>query len=135
MGKLLEASAYLHDAGHYISDMSHHKHSFYLVANSDMPGFTRSERTLIAMLCRYHRKSMPTVQHDAFQSLNPEGRRAVMMLAPLLRIGFGLEPTRISSSGQANALPTCSERFTLARSCLRGPSEAIRASATIAASE
>ena len=91
MGKLLEASAYLHDAGHYISDMSHHKHSFYLVANSDMPGFTRSERNLIAMLCRYHRKSMPTVQHDAFQSLNPEGRRAVMMLAPLLRIADGLD--------------------------------------------
>jgi exopolyphosphatase/guanosine-5'-triphosphate,3'-diphosphate pyrophosphatase len=91
MGKLLEAAAYLHDTGHYISDMSHHKHSFYLVANSDMPGFTRSERNLIAMLCRYHRKSMPAANHDAYQTLNTEGRRAVLMLAPLLRIADGLD--------------------------------------------
>lgn len=91
MGKLLEAAAYLHDAGHYISDMSHHKHSFYLVANSDMPGFTRLERNLIALLCRYHRKSMPAAQHDAYQSLNTESRRAVLMLAPLLRIADGLD--------------------------------------------
>ena len=38
-GKLLEAAAYLHDIGHFVSDTSHHKHSAYLVANSDLPGF------------------------------------------------------------------------------------------------
>src|SRR5690348_753333 len=39
-GKLLEAAAYLHDIGHFVSDLGHHKHSAYLVANSEMPGFT-----------------------------------------------------------------------------------------------
>ena len=39
-GGLLEAAAYLHDSGHYVSDTRHHKHSYYLVTNSDMPGFT-----------------------------------------------------------------------------------------------
>ncbi len=29
LGKLLQASAYLHDIGHYVSDTSHHKHSYY----------------------------------------------------------------------------------------------------------
>src|SRR5262249_23360470 len=58
-GKLLEAAAYLIDTGHYISSVSHHKHSYYLVSNSDMAGFTDRERFSIAALCRYHRKTLP----------------------------------------------------------------------------
>jgi len=90
-GKLLEASAYLHDIGHFVSDSSHHKHSYYLVAHSDMPGFTDQERQIIALLCRYHRRSMPTVRHTPFQAMDPECRRTVMLLAPLLRIADSLD--------------------------------------------
>ena len=90
-GKLLEASGYLHDIGHYVSDTSHHKHSYYLVANSDLPGFTDSERQMIALLCRYHRKAMPTARHSLFQTLDPDVRRAITLLAPLLRIADSLD--------------------------------------------
>jgi exopolyphosphatase/guanosine-5'-triphosphate,3'-diphosphate pyrophosphatase len=90
-GKLLEAAAYLHDIGHYVSDMRHHKHSYYLVENSDMPGFTDPERQLIAHLCRYHRKSLPTPLHDNYQALNAEEKRAILLLAPLLRIADSLD--------------------------------------------
>jgi exopolyphosphatase/guanosine-5'-triphosphate,3'-diphosphate pyrophosphatase len=90
-GKLLEASAYLHDIGHFVSDSSHHKHSYYLVAHSDMPGFTDQERQIIALLCRYHRRSMPTVRHTPFQAMDPESRRVVTLLAPLLRIADSLD--------------------------------------------
>jgi exopolyphosphatase/guanosine-5'-triphosphate,3'-diphosphate pyrophosphatase len=58
-GKLLEAASILHDIGHFVSGTGHHKHSAYLVANSDMPGFTAKERLTVAALCRFHRKSMP----------------------------------------------------------------------------
>ncbi len=90
-GKLLEASAYLHDAGHYVSDTSHHKHSFYLIANSDLPGFTDAERQLVATLCRYHRKSMPVLRHPSFESLDADTRRAVVLLTPLLRLADSLD--------------------------------------------
>jgi exopolyphosphatase/guanosine-5'-triphosphate,3'-diphosphate pyrophosphatase len=90
-GKLLEASGYLHDIGHYVSDTSHHKHSYYLVANSDLPGFTDSERQMIALLCRYHRKAMPTARHSLFHTLDPDVRRAITLLAPLLRIADSLD--------------------------------------------
>ena len=46
-GKILQAAAYLHDIGHYVNDASHHKHSYYLVANSDLSGFTNRERSLL----------------------------------------------------------------------------------------
>jgi exopolyphosphatase / guanosine-5'-triphosphate,3'-diphosphate pyrophosphatase len=90
-GKLLEASAHLHDIGHFVSGIGHHKHSAYLVANSDMPGFTDSERLAIAALCRFHRKSMPQPRHSHFQSLDMESRRTVQYLAPLLRIADSLD--------------------------------------------
>ena len=91
LGKLLEASAYLHDVGHYVSDTAHHKHSYYLVAHSDLPGFTDTERQIIALLCRYHRRSMPVSRHSPFQTLDPEARRAILLLTPLLRIADSLD--------------------------------------------
>jgi exopolyphosphatase / guanosine-5'-triphosphate,3'-diphosphate pyrophosphatase len=90
-GKALEAAAYLHDAGHYVSDTRHHRHSYYLVANSDMPGFTERERHLIANLCRYHRKSPPSSAHTQYQALDPEGKRAITLLTPLLRLADALD--------------------------------------------
>ncbi|MCS7025424.1 MAG: Ppx/GppA family phosphatase [Bryobacteraceae bacterium] len=90
-GRLLEAAAYLHDIGHYISDSAHHKHSAYIVANSPMPGFTVAERHLIAMLCRFHRKSMPAGKHEAVQDMTPEDRRTLLYLVPLLRLADSLD--------------------------------------------
>lgn len=90
-GKLLEASAYLHDVGHFVSGTGHHKHSAYLVANSDLPGFTDRERLTIAALCRFHRKSMPQPRHSHFQALDPDAKRTVLQLTPLLRIADALD--------------------------------------------
>jgi exopolyphosphatase/guanosine-5'-triphosphate,3'-diphosphate pyrophosphatase len=90
-GKLLEAAGYLHDIGHFVSNTGHHKHSAYLVANSDMPGFTDKERMTIAALCRFHRKSMPQPRHSHFAELDADSKRIVMMLAPLLRLADALD--------------------------------------------
>ncbi len=34
---------------------------------------------------------MPAARHDAFQELNPEARRAVLLLTPLLRLADSLD--------------------------------------------
>ena len=90
-GKMLEAAAILHDIGHFVSNSCHHKHSAYLVANSDMPGFTDRERMTIAALCRFHRKAMPQARHSHFQALDVEARRWVNTLAAILRLADGLD--------------------------------------------
>jgi exopolyphosphatase/guanosine-5'-triphosphate,3'-diphosphate pyrophosphatase len=90
-GKLLEAASILHDIGHFVSNTGHHKHSAYLVANSDMPGFTDKERLNIAALCRFHRKSMPQARHSHFQALDLEARRWVTCLAAILRMADSLD--------------------------------------------
>jgi exopolyphosphatase/guanosine-5'-triphosphate,3'-diphosphate pyrophosphatase len=91
---LVEAAGYLHDIGHFISDTRHHKHSFYLVANSDMPGFDEREREIVANLCRYHRKAAPVGEHPNWQTLDAEGKRAVLMLAPILRLADSIDRSR-----------------------------------------
>lgn len=90
-GKLLQAAAYLHDIGHYVSESRHHKHSYYLVANSDLPGFNNREREFIANLCRFHRKAMPTADHDTVEMLNSAERSTLNLLIPLLRIADNLD--------------------------------------------
>jgi exopolyphosphatase/guanosine-5'-triphosphate,3'-diphosphate pyrophosphatase len=93
-GRLLDAAAHLHDIGHFISDTRHHKHSYYIVLNSDMPGFTEQEREVVANLCRYHRKAMPTQDHSNWQPLEEESRKTVNLLAPLLRLADNLDRSR-----------------------------------------
>jgi exopolyphosphatase/guanosine-5'-triphosphate,3'-diphosphate pyrophosphatase len=93
-GRLLEAASYLRDTGHFISSVGHHKHSAYVVMNSDLAGFTDHERFLISMLCRYHRKAMPTAKHVEFQKLGEADQRAVILLAPLLRLADALDRSR-----------------------------------------
>ncbi len=105
-GRMLEAAAYLHDTGHYVSDTRHHKHSYYLVANSDMPGFTLNEREVIANLCRYHRKAMPAAEHDNLQLLDMPDQRAVAYMIPLLRMADSLD----RSHGQRIRSVECRQR-------------------------
>lgn len=93
-GRMLEAAAILCDVGHFVSDIGHHKHSQYVVMNSDLPGFTDHERTLVAMLCRYHRKSMPVARHADFQELDEGSRQTILRLIPLLRLADALDRTR-----------------------------------------
>jgi len=90
-GRILEAASYLYNIGHFVNEARHHRHSLYLVANSDLPGFGDRERLMIANLCRYHRKSLPQSSHESFQGLAPEERRVVTLLVPLLRLAIALD--------------------------------------------
>jgi len=93
-GRLLEAAAYLYNIGHFVNESRHHRHSQYLVQNSDLPGFEDRERTVIATLCRYHRKSMPQLAHETFQVLDAEDRNSMVLLTPLLRLAVALDQSQ-----------------------------------------
>ncbi len=90
LGRLLEAACYLSNTGHLINDAAHHKHAFYIVSNLDFSGFTNRERAMIAVLCRYHRKSMPKPEHAEFTALSPDERRILLQLVPILRLADNL---------------------------------------------
>ena len=92
--KLLEAAAILHDSGYFISYGSHHKHSYHLIRHAELFGFTPRERELIALIARYHRKSLPKRKHDAFQKLKEKDQVTVARLGGILRLADGLDRRR-----------------------------------------
>lgn len=92
--RLLEAACHLLDVGHYVSDTGHHKHSHYLVRHADLPGFTEDEKQFIALLCRFHRKSLPASRHPEVAALSPQQRRILELLIPFVRIADALDRSR-----------------------------------------
>jgi len=88
---LLSAAALLHDVGYHISHESHHKHSFYLIKNSEMTGFSESEKTIIAFAARYHRGSVPKEKHTDFMQLIEKDRLTIARLGAILRLAEALD--------------------------------------------
>jgi exopolyphosphatase/guanosine-5'-triphosphate,3'-diphosphate pyrophosphatase len=92
----LEYAAMLHDAGYLINVRQHHKHTYYLIKNSDLSGFTEEEIELIANVARYHRRSVPSSKHDAYEGLSLKRKRTVRILSAFLRVADGLDRTHFS---------------------------------------
>lgn len=90
--ELLEAAALLCNVGMFISHSGHHKHSYYVIRNSEhLMGFTDREIELIAQVARYHRKSRPSDKHDEYAALDEDDQRHVQAMAALLRVAIGLD--------------------------------------------
>jgi exopolyphosphatase/guanosine-5'-triphosphate,3'-diphosphate pyrophosphatase len=88
---LLSTAAILHDIGSHISSEAHHKHSYYLIKNSEITGFSESEKQLIANIARYHRGSMPKEKHGDFTQLGETERETVWKLGAILRLAEALD--------------------------------------------
>jgi len=88
---ILEYSALLHDIGHHISHLRHHRHSYYLVKNGDLRGFHPEEIEILASVARYHRAGVPRRKHEGFGTLPPRARRTVRILASFLRLADALD--------------------------------------------
>ena len=99
----LWAAAMLHNSGHYISHSAHHKHSYYLIRNGGLLGFTEPEVEIIANIARYHRKSLPKRKHENYNNLpGKRERKIVEQLSAMLRIAVALDRSRSGAIAQIN---------------------------------
>ncbi|MBD2606418.1 Ppx/GppA family phosphatase [Scytonema hofmannii FACHB-248] len=96
--ELLWAAAILHNCGHYVNHSAHHKHSYYLIRNGELLGYTETEIEIIANLARYHRKSPPKKKHENYANLlHKEDRQIVSKLSPMLRLAVALDRRQIGA--------------------------------------
>ncbi|PAX59861.1 Ppx/GppA phosphatase family protein [Brunnivagina elsteri] len=96
--QLLWTAAILHNCGHYVSHSSHHKHSYYLIRNSELLGYTETEIEIIANIARYHRKSPPKKKHENYRNLaNKEHRLLVNHLSAILRLATALDRRQVGA--------------------------------------
>jgi exopolyphosphatase/guanosine-5'-triphosphate,3'-diphosphate pyrophosphatase len=94
---LLETAALLQDVGYLINYESHHKHSYQLILNSQLPGFSRHDLELIANVARYHRGARPKRKHANLRELSEEEQIRVRRLVAILRIAGGLDRSHSQS--------------------------------------
>lgn len=103
----LEAASLLANVGLIVSHDGHHKHSYYVIRNSDrLVGFTDAEIERIALIARYHRRSAPKARHLEFARLDADEQRVVRALAGILRVAIALDRThgrRVSAVGARQA--------------------------------
>jgi exopolyphosphatase/guanosine-5'-triphosphate,3'-diphosphate pyrophosphatase len=95
--ELLWAAAILHNCGLYVSHSAHHKHSYYLIRNGELLGYTETEIEVIANLARYHRKNPPKKKHENFIILPKRYREVVSKLHPFLRLAVALDRRQIGA--------------------------------------
>lgn len=100
---LLRAAALLHDIGDFVRYDGHHKHSFYLIQHSDVMGLSPDERSIVANVARYHRKSPPDPSHPNFRELDKDARAKVRALAAILRIADALDREHLGKVTSARA--------------------------------
>jgi exopolyphosphatase/guanosine-5'-triphosphate,3'-diphosphate pyrophosphatase len=88
---LLHVAGLVHEVGGFINGRAHHKHGYYILANSEIFGLRGGEQEIVANVARYHRRNTPRPSHAPYMSLPRERRVVVCKLAALLRIADALE--------------------------------------------
>ncbi len=89
----LWAAAMLHDAGVAVDYNDHHRHGYYLVLNSGLPGYPHDQIAMIALLVRSHRKALANPS-PLEAVLGPGGRGRLMRLSACLRVAEQLAQSR-----------------------------------------
>lgn len=89
--RLLIAAALIHDIGTCIGYKRHHKHSLYMIAESEIAGLTSNETLMVANIARYHRKNGPSDHHEHFKKLSEKDQDRVSKLSGILRIADSLD--------------------------------------------
>jgi len=89
---LLRWAADLHEIGLAVTHSGYQKHGAYLIENSDMPGFSRREQSMLAMIVRAHRRKFPS---NSAKGLHSSDEEAVRCLAVLLRMAVLLHRSRL----------------------------------------
>src|SRR6202166_4100941 len=86
----LSAAAMLYEVGDYVNRNNHHRHTYYIIANSEILGYTPLQRRIIGAIARYLGKSRPLVEEAPMKVLDPADRAGVQKAILLLRLARAL---------------------------------------------
>jgi exopolyphosphatase/guanosine-5'-triphosphate,3'-diphosphate pyrophosphatase len=96
----LSAAAMLYEVGDYVNRSGHHRHTYYIIANSEILGYTPQQRRIIGSIARYLGKSRPTPGDGPMGALGPEDQENVTKASILLRIARALNMGRSQAVGR-----------------------------------
>jgi CHAD domain-containing protein len=102
---VLQAAALMHDVGKAEGSEKHHKASYRLIRDLELPlGWSARELELAAIVARYHRGALPNPRGKTMQRLELADRTIAMELAGVLRLANALD-TSHRSGAQEGKIP------------------------------
>jgi exopolyphosphatase/guanosine-5'-triphosphate,3'-diphosphate pyrophosphatase len=93
-GEWLGAAAMLHEVGAFINRTARRRHTHYVIANSDIFGYSVQQRQIIAAITRYLGKQRPASDDAILKRLPPSERGAIRRAVVLLRLARALNHGR-----------------------------------------
>jgi exopolyphosphatase / guanosine-5'-triphosphate,3'-diphosphate pyrophosphatase len=93
-GEWLSAAAMLYEVGDYVNRSGHHRHTHYIISNSEILGYTPQQRRITAAIARYLGKSRPTFEDGPMKVIDSADRAYVQKAIVLLRMARALNLSR-----------------------------------------
>lgn len=90
----LEAAALMHNVGKFMNYQGHHRHTQYIIANSELYGFAPEQRAIVSAIARYLGKSRPSAQDRVMRLIPLEQHANVHRAIVLLRLAVALKQGR-----------------------------------------
>jgi len=82
----LAAAAMLYEVGDFVNRNGRHRHTQYIISNSEILGYTPEQRRIIAGIARYLGKSRPNPGDSPLKGLQPADHEAIAKASMLLRL-------------------------------------------------
>jgi len=93
----LESAAMMQDVGKYMNHQGHHRHTQYIIANSEIFGFSPEHRLVVSAIARYLGKSRPDGMDRVMRTVPMEEHINVTRAVALLRLAVALNQDRASA--------------------------------------
>jgi exopolyphosphatase / guanosine-5'-triphosphate,3'-diphosphate pyrophosphatase len=93
----LEAAAMMQDVGKFMNHQGHYRHTQYIIANSEIFGFSPEQRLIVSALARYMGKSRPEPMDRPMRWIPVEEHAHVTRAVVLLRLAVALNQDRASA--------------------------------------
>src|SRR5216683_2909373 len=93
----LEAAAMMQDVGKFMNHQGHYRHTQYIIANSEIFGFSPEQRLIVSALARYMGKSRPEPMDRPMRWIPAEEHMHVTRAVVLLRLAVALNQDRASA--------------------------------------
>jgi exopolyphosphatase/guanosine-5'-triphosphate,3'-diphosphate pyrophosphatase len=94
----LQSAAVMQDVGKYMNHQGHHRHTQYIVANSEIFGFSPEQRLIVSAIARYLGKSRPDSMDRVMRGVSAEEHSNVVRAVVLLRLAVALNQDRASAA-------------------------------------
>jgi exopolyphosphatase / guanosine-5'-triphosphate,3'-diphosphate pyrophosphatase len=93
----LEAAAMMQEVGKFMNHQGHHRHTQYIIANSEIFGFSPEQRAIVAAIARYLGKTRPEPMDRVMRMVPVEEHTHVARAIVLLRLTEALNQDQVSA--------------------------------------